>query len=241
LEDRSTYEIIPADITKKLENKNNKLIDQLYKQNLINKFHKNNLSNKTSVCPKIYGNPKIHKENYPLRPIISTVNSPAYNLSKYLANILSNINENSQLNIKNSFEFKKMITKISLKQDDRLFSLDVTSLFTNVDIHLAKEAINNKWREIEEFTPLDKNIFIQLIEFCVQECKIFQYNQVYYKQVNGLFMGNPLSGILANLALDEIIKKALEKIHNKNIHITIIKKYVDDLILATQKKTKLMK
>jgi len=217
----------------KLENKNNKLVEQLFKKNLINKYNKNKLSTKTSICPRIYGNPKIHKESYPLRPVISTIDSPAYKMSKYLAKILSNISVNSPYSVKNSFEFKNIITEITLNQNDRLFSLDVTSLFTNVDIMLAKEAINKKWNEIEEFTPLDRNTFIQLIEFCVQENNIFQYNNTYYKQIHGLFMGNPLSGILADLALDEIIENALKKIDDKNIHITFIKKYVDDLILAT--------
>ena len=39
-------------------------------------------SNK-GVMPRFYGLPKIHKANLPLRPIVSFVNSPTYNLSKF--------------------------------------------------------------------------------------------------------------------------------------------------------------
>ena len=37
---------------------------------------------------KAYGLVKIHKVNFPLRPIISTINSPTYELSKFFANFL---------------------------------------------------------------------------------------------------------------------------------------------------------
>ena len=37
----------------------------------------------------LYGLPKIHKKDVPLRPIISNCNSPTYRLSKYLAKQLS--------------------------------------------------------------------------------------------------------------------------------------------------------
>ena len=37
---------------------------------------------------------KIHKQNLPLRPIMNATGSPAYELSKYLANILSPLQNN---------------------------------------------------------------------------------------------------------------------------------------------------
>ncbi|XP_071052133.1 uncharacterized protein [Onthophagus taurus] len=41
------------------------------------------------VPPRIYGLPKIHKPDVPLRPIVSAINSPTYQLAKHLAKILS--------------------------------------------------------------------------------------------------------------------------------------------------------
>ena len=38
---------------------------------------------------KLYGTPKIHKNNTPLRPIVSSCGSITYNAAKYLASILS--------------------------------------------------------------------------------------------------------------------------------------------------------
>ena len=38
--------------------------------------------------PYFYGLPKIHKEQVPLHPIVSTIGSPTYTLAKHLATIL---------------------------------------------------------------------------------------------------------------------------------------------------------
>lgn len=37
------------------------------------------------VSPKLYGFVKIHKINYPLRPVESTFDFPTYKLSKFIA------------------------------------------------------------------------------------------------------------------------------------------------------------
>ena len=42
-----------------------------------------------SPTPKLYGQPKLHKPNIPMRPIVSFCGSPTYQLSKYLTNVLN--------------------------------------------------------------------------------------------------------------------------------------------------------
>ena len=73
LNDRNTYEILNKDPLKDFQTKFNQNIKLILKDSpdLIKKF--------TSYMPShpyFYGLPKIHKENIPLRPIISNVNSP---------------------------------------------------------------------------------------------------------------------------------------------------------------------
>ncbi len=66
-------------INKWLENKN------------IDIVTKNFLCCNNGFAPKIYGLPKLHKPGILLRPIVSTINSPLYNISKYLTSSLMNI------------------------------------------------------------------------------------------------------------------------------------------------------
>ena len=85
----------------------------------------------------LYGLPKIHKPGVPLRPTVSFVNSPSYQLSKHLARILSPLIGNSESNVQNSAEFATFIRSKSLKENETLVSFDVVSLFTNVPVQLA--------------------------------------------------------------------------------------------------------
>ena len=52
------------------------------------KFHNNQLTLTNTVIAKCYGLPKIHKQDTPLRPIISLINSPTHILAKILYNEL---------------------------------------------------------------------------------------------------------------------------------------------------------
>nr|CAI5865204.1 unnamed protein product [Callosobruchus analis] len=41
-----------------------------------------------ALTPRLYGLPKIHKHNVPLRPIVSTIGSPTYDSAKHLTTLL---------------------------------------------------------------------------------------------------------------------------------------------------------
>ncbi|CAF3880073.1 unnamed protein product [Rotaria sp. Silwood1] len=74
-----------------------------------------------STCSSLsvfYGLPKAHKTGYPTRPIISTIGSYQYQLSKYLAKAIRDARPQAKSYIKDSFE---------------------VSLFTNVPIEEAIE------------------------------------------------------------------------------------------------------
>ena len=94
--------------------------------------------------PRIYGVPKIHKTNVPLRLIVSCVNTFAYDLSGFLARILSPLTGNSNLTLKNSGEFASIISQETIQADEVMISFDVESLFTNVPIEGAVEAALNQ-------------------------------------------------------------------------------------------------
>ena len=64
------------------------------------------------LLPRMYGLPKIHKPNLPLRTIVSFVGSATYELSKFLKKILSPLVGNTVHTEKNSAEFVELIEKI---------------------------------------------------------------------------------------------------------------------------------
>ena len=55
--------------------------------------------------PKLYGFPKIHKKNNPLRPIVSSRGSVTYGVAKELARVLKPLTGNTICHVNTSKEF----------------------------------------------------------------------------------------------------------------------------------------
>jgi hypothetical protein len=84
--------------------------------------------------PRLYGLPKIHKEGVPLRPIVSKIGACSYQLTKFLAGILSPLVGCSIHNMKNSIEFVHTLSTLRVGPEDLMVSFDVVSLFTRLPI-----------------------------------------------------------------------------------------------------------
>ena len=136
LKDTETYQPLDTDPSKTTVNRiNMKLLKQLKDKD---KRHKPEESNYKRIRPndastaKFYGLPKIHKENIPLRPIVSLPGSPTYELSKYLAMILHPLVKTSPHTINNANTFLTNIKDVKLEPDEIMISFDVVSLFTSI-------------------------------------------------------------------------------------------------------------
>ncbi|KAJ8953018.1 hypothetical protein NQ318_015380, partial [Aromia moschata] len=121
----------------------------------------------------------MYKPGKSVRPIVSAIGSPTYNLSKL-----------SSLTISKISNCKK-------EEGEILVSFDVCSLFPSVPIPQTLDY----HRELLELNGLDDKIikeYIRLTSICMnQNC--FQYNGEYFQQHEGTAMGNSLSPFIANL------------------------------------------
>lgn len=97
--------------------------------------------------PKLYGLPKIHKPECPLRPIVSFIGSPTYNLSKYLVELISPLTGNNNLTLRNSEEFVGLVRGQVLDEKDVMVSFDVVSLFTSVPTATAVEVAETRLQQ----------------------------------------------------------------------------------------------
>ena len=97
------------------------------------------LKNSDGCAPRLYGLPKILKQGIPLRPIVSFVESPTYNLSKEITRILSQLVKRSERHVKNSYNFVEFLNTIKVDNNKSMASFDVVSLFTKIPVDLAME------------------------------------------------------------------------------------------------------
>lgn len=228
--DQNTYQLVNKDPTLSFQNKNNDFIKTLYNIKAIDEKTKKDLTTYKSIAPKFYGLPKVHKSNYPLRPIVSFINAPTYKTSKFLANCLKFLIADTY-NVKNSYEFVNFIKTQTIPENFVLISLDVVSLFTNIKIDLAIKIIDEKFELLQPHTNIPKVHFIKLLTFCLKS-GYFSLNKKFYKQLDGIAMGSPLSPIIANIIMEALLDSILGSI---DFVILFVKLYVDDLLLCIPK------
>lgn len=178
-----------------------------------------------SQVAKLYGTVKVHKENFPVRPIVSTINSHTYELAKYLDSIIKPHISNRFL-LKSTNEFIEKINENShmISSNDVLVSFDVESLFTNVPveevINIATDLVYHK--DSVNTPDFDKDVFKYLLNTATSG--VFSFNEELYRQIDGVSMGSPLGPTLANLFLGH-----LEDTWTKtNFFPTMYYRYIDD-------------
>lgn len=226
LGDICTYGRMKRDPTSSLQAKNNRLVEKLFNRNIIDVTWKNKLLNKVTMAPRIYGLPKIHKDGTPLRPICSSINSPAFGLCKYLIDILKNLTRESKYNVKDAVDFKSKIRNLNIADDELLVSFDVISLFPSIPINLALKTIKDKWEILEKFTTIPQELFMEILTFCIKETRYFKYDDRLYEQKKGMPMGSPASPVIADVIMEVLLDTSLEKMKKRP---KILTKYVDDL------------
>ena len=92
-------------------------------------------------APKFYGLPKIHKEDVPLRPIVSSIGSVTYGVANELSRILKPLVGNSIHHVNNSKEFAEEIRNIKLERGECITLFNVTALCTSIPVAGAIEVI----------------------------------------------------------------------------------------------------
>ena len=158
----------------------------------------------------LYGLPKIHKNDVPIRPILSACNTPAYTLAKYLVPIISPLTKNVYT-VPSSFHFAKEVCNLdfTLESSEITFaSFDVKSLFTNIPLNETINIILNclfteneyldcpLFGNSDEVHALSRPQFKELLELACLD-NHFIFNEAMYKQIDGVAMGSPLGPTLA--------------------------------------------
>ena len=145
LSDKNTYKLITKDPTKKLTGELRNLLGRWKGKGVIDDLTYRRLRTTDGVIPRAYGVTKIHKQNYPLRIIVSSVNSPLYNLALFLHGIIADSIPETPSFIKNSYDLINKLKNVKLESDSVLVSLDVVSLFANIPIDLASDSVVVRW------------------------------------------------------------------------------------------------
>lgn len=182
-------------------------------------------------APTLRAQPKIHKVNSPIRPIVNYRGSPAYKLSMELNDVLNkHYVFQQQFSITNTYELVNRVKDIKIPVGYKWMSLDITNLYTNVPVNETLLIVKKNLLKYSTLTIGEIDDFLRLLEL-VLSYNYFAFNGEYYKQNEGLAMGCCLSGTLANIFINHLELSFYERYPDIAGQILYYYRYVDDTIL----------
>ena len=229
------YQKVPSPVYPKVSLSINMILKYLNEQRFLDKKQVEYLSVPEEPRDrKFYLLPKIHKDKSkwtegkipPGRPIVSDCNSDTYAISEYIDHFLAPIAKCHDSYLKDTQDFLEKLNKTTPSEKSLLVTLDVDSLYTNIDNKDGMEAVKKAFENNPNEKRPDRQI-LKLLEICLKH-NDFKFNDEWFLQVGGTAMGKKFAPNYANLFLAQWEQEALAKCPKKP---TSYFRYLDDIFI----------
>ena len=202
ISDFTIFENCPFDDPKlkilRIEDKINRFLKKLRDNGNISENDYKTLYVTGSSPSILYGLPNIHKPNIPLRPIVSSINTPQYKLAKFIIPHINILSKN-EYTLDNSRDLINSVSEMHIDENYFMTSFDVESLFTNIPLKETIDIIvNSIYDGGDDVRGMNRNDFRKLLELITTENYII-FNNKFIRQKEGLAMGNLISAVFANI------------------------------------------
>ena len=150
-----------------------KVIQKLVEKKFINSKQRGYLMGSSEPRARLfYMLPKIHKdpakwtkpfEIPPGRPIVSDCSSETYYTAEFLNHYINPLSMRHSSYIKDTYDFVEKVKGLCIPQHAMLFTMDIDSLYTNIDIKEGIKAIKNIFQKYPDKHRPDKEL-VELLE-----------------------------------------------------------------------------
>ena len=193
--------------------------------------------------PVFHGIVKLHKSPIALRPIVAGHTTVLSNYCRVLAHYLQPLVELSPRWIKNSTHLlSKLLSLHCPRPHDNtrtwLVTGDVASLYTNISIDLAAEVLTRMLEDYEHvyqssLSPLSPSNILGLVKIAL-DSNVFTFREDletehFFRQIDGLAMGNPLAPLIANLVMDSLEESLTTP---PGLNLLLWSRYIDDIFFV---------
>ena len=210
----------------------NSVLDEMHKKKFITLKEKNYLWATTDCRERrFYLLPKIHKPRNkwvkgipPGRPIVSDVNSESYRIAAFVDHNLTPYCTQHPAYVRNTYDFLEKIKNIIIPHNALLISLDVASLYTNIDPEFGMGCIEELFRRRPN--PIQPYI-LSLLRLCL-EGNDFVFNEKFYLQISGTAMGRKFAPKYADMVMSLWEEKSLALCRKLP---SIYLRYLDDIFI----------
>ena len=199
----SFYQILLTDPLTKHVLKINQILDILLSKKLYKKIKQLISPSIAPKTPNLYFLPKLHKSpNITGRPICSANNHPAENISLFLDHILKEYAIQHPLYLRDGPQLLETLNKINeIPKHAILFSIDVINMYPSIPI---TELIDSIFKTTttnpipltkHKLSPETVRILLKTVLFTNH----FTFNNIIYKQTNGVAMGTPCAYTITDI------------------------------------------
>lgn len=209
------------------------ILDELKCQGYITERQRKFLLGPDFPRPRLfYLLPKVHKkmESWPIegippgRPIISDCDSESYHIAKFIDFYLNPISQRHNSYIKDTYDFIEKIHNIRVPDHTFLFTIDVVSLYTNIDTELGLQAVAEAFQRYPDSERPDEAL-LKLLKLGLTR-NDFLFNGKYYLQVHGTAMGKTFAPSYANIYMAAWETTVLPKCPQRPL---VYLRYLDDI------------
>ena len=226
LEDESTYRKAKKGMKTTVDNKVRGLVKSLFNEGLINDKIKTYMMPRNSRIGRVKANPKMHKQDVPIRTIISGVNHPTERMAEIVEKELDEFVKAQPSYIQDTTHFLKKleVMKPLLPRDFILFTMDIKALYPSVPKHEGLAACQRAL-EMRSDQSVTTEATLQMLRF-VLDNNIFKFRNTDYIQVDGTAIGSRLGRNYACTYLSCWEEELLDKCNKKPWAYL---RYVDDI------------
>lgn len=182
---------------------------------------------------KFYMLPKIHKDPStwfppfvmpPGRPIVSDCGSDTDRVADFIEYFLNPLSMKHPSYIKDTYHFIDIVKNLIIPPNSFLFSLDVDSLYTNIDTKSGLTAVQKIFYKYPDSFRPDRDL-LRLLELNLTR-NDFVFDSKYYLQIKGTAMGKSFAPSYANIFMAVWEETALTNCPTPPLHYY---RFLDDI------------
>ena len=210
------------------------IVQNLWENKVISAKQKYYLFGEDPPRPrKFYLLPKIHKDPEtwtvprqipPGRPIVSDCGSESYRIAEFVDFYLNPLSQRHESYIKDTYEFVEIVRKARVLPGAMLFSIDIDSLYTNIDTRLGLQAVRDIFNKYPDSARPDEAL-LALLELGLTK-NDFEFDSRCYLQVHGTAMGKKFAPAYANIYMANWERTVFPKCVRKP---SLYTRYLDDI------------
>ena len=228
----ANYEAVNRNPTNKIEAETKRTI----KETLDGKMDDNiiqALLPQNSRTAELYGLPKDHKEQVPLRPIVSACGDPLAKISQLIEKILSQLLQFVPVHLSSTDEYLRRLSAAypgqMLPEGSIVFSIDVINPYLNIPYQEATESAKRlleSHHEAIDMFGLNISDVIHLLNHCLSN-NYLRFGNNYYRQTSGIAMGSRVAPPLAIIFMGSLEHHFNDTAPSKP---DIYMRYIDDVL-----------